>query len=95
MSKIIKFLLLLVGLSLPSSATAVTPAHPEQLGERINILPMVIVAFVSPSLTSPEDSSIEMNFTAGGTGAEDTQQQVQNIYALNISLAAIYNNAPQ
>ncbi len=95
MSKIIKVLLLLVGLSLPNSAAAITPATPQQLLQRIFIYPAVVVAVVQPSSTPPGDSSIEMNFTAGGTGAEDTQQQVQNIYALNITLAAIYNNAPQ
>ncbi len=95
MSKIIKVLLLLVGLSLPNSAAAITPATPQQLLQRIFIYSAVVVAVVQPSSTPPGDSSIEMNFTAGDTGAAATALTGQNMYGLHITAPSVKDNAPQ
>lgn len=96
MSKIIKVLLLLVGLSLPSSATAIPKGPPPQeLLYQISIYPVVVVAVVQPSSTPPEDSSIEMNFTAGDTGAAATALIVQDIFGLHITAPSVNANATQ
>jgi hypothetical protein len=90
MSRILKSVILIIGLTIPSGARA---AQQEDMF-LINTSVTSYVTFPNPNAT-PEGAEIEMNFTVSDSGAPDTEDYLTAMYAHLVAVPLISYNAPQ